>query len=337
MRVGTHRRQTRWLWLFCAVMTIPLLALVHLSTGPQTITAGTVVEALTAFDPRSFPHQVLMNIRLPRLLGALMCGASLAMAGLLLQSLLRNPLGEPHILGMNAGASLAIVVSATLPAALQPVGSARPLLAAIGGGALFLLVFLIASAGRVGLTMTKLVFCGIALSALASALVSAILILDQDTLEAVRLWLVGDLAGVSRSGIGAALPVMAAAALAAVLIAPRLDAMTLGDTAATGLGVPVRSTRIIGLCAAAALSGVAVSVAGPIGFIGLIVPGVARKLSGGAHLAALAFAAAAGAALLLAADIVARTVLPSREIATGIMTALVGAPVFLSFVARTIK
>ncbi|MCV9963250.1 iron ABC transporter permease [Pararhizobium sp. BT-229] len=314
-----------------------LLAILHLSTGARPVPFSVLVEAATVFDPGSFDQQVLLNLRLPRLVAALICGASSAMAGLLLQSLLRNPLGEPHILGLNAGASLAVVASAALPAALQPQGLARSLLAASGGGALFLIVLTIASAGRVGLTMTKLIFCGIALSALASAFVSAILILDQDTLEQVRLWLVGDLAGVSQPDVVSAFPMVAAAMLAAAMITPRLDAMALGDASATGLGVPVRSTRFIGLCAAAALSGAAVTVAGPIAFIGLIVPAIARKLAGGPHLVALALAATLGAALLVAADIAARNLLPSHEIATGITTALVGAPVFLLLVARTIK
>lgn len=323
--------------LLAATTLFAVLALLHLGVGARPVSPLTLIEVIIRFDPANFDHRILTSLRLPRLEAAILCGACLGTAGLLLQSLLRNPLAEPHILGLNAGASLAVVVCAALPAAFVPTGLARPLIAALGGGLVFALVLALASTGRIGLTITKLTFCGIALSALTSALISAILILDQDTLEAMRLWLAGDLAGANRAATLAALPPVGAALLAAVMIAPRLDAMMLGDAVAIGLGVPVRSTRAIGLAATALLCGASVSIAGPIGFVGLIVPGIAHRLSGGRHLLSLALAALGGAALLLSADIAARFLLAPREIATGIMTALIGAPVFLLLVTRAIR
>lgn len=337
--ISITRQGTRagWIWLAPVLLLLSALAISHLSVGATKIPLHKVVEALVSFDPKDFTHLVVMRLRLPRLFAGLECGAALAVSGLLLQTLLRNPLAEPHIIGMNAGASLAVVVSAGLPATIIPLGLARPTIAAFGAGALFLFVFFLSSAGRLGLTMVKFVFCGIALSALASAMVSTLLILDQETLETVRLWLVGDLAGVSPFDITATLPILIIAMLAALLIAPRMDAMAFGDASAIGLGVPVRSTRVIGLGAAAALSGVAVSIAGPIGFIGLIVPHVAARAVTRSHIQQLFLSAALGASLLLAADIAARSLIPSREIATGIMTALVGAPVFLIAVTRMVR
>ena len=331
------RQPHGWAWLLPAAALTLALAGLHLSTGARATSLTAFLDALTAFDPANFDQRILLSLRLPRLCAALLGGAAIGLAGLLLQSLLRNPLAEPHILGFNAGASLAVVVATALPAALQPVAFARPLVATLGGAAVFSAVFALSSAGRLGLTMAKLTFCGIALSALASALVSAILILDQETLETVRFWLVGDLAGAAWPEVEAALAPALLAAVAAIVIAPRLDAMALGDISATGLGVPVRRTRLAGLGAAALLCGAAVSTVGPIGFVGLIVPGLAIRLSGGRHLPALTLSAVGGAALLVAADLAARTLVPSREIATGIMTALVGAPVFLAIVARRIK
>jgi iron complex transport system permease protein len=316
---------------------LAVLALLHLGVGARPVSPMTLIEVITHFDPTNFDHRILTSLRLPRLEAAILCGASLGAAGLLLQSLLRNPLAEPHILGLNAGASLAVVACSALPAALIPTGFARPLIAALGGGLVFVLVLALASAGRIGLTVTKLTFCGIALSTLASALISAILILDQDTLEAMRLWLAGDLAGANRAATLAALPPVMVALLSAVLIAPRLDAMMLGDTVAIGFGVPVRRTRAVGLAAAALFCGAAVSISGPIGFVGLIVPGIAHRLSSGRHLLSLALSALGGAALLLSADIAARFLFAPREIATGIMTALIGAPVFLLLVTRAIR
>jgi iron complex transport system permease protein len=310
------------------------LSLLHLSIGAHPVSPAALIRALVAFDPTNFDQRVLIGLRLPRVSAALMSGAALGIAGLLLQSLLRNPLAEPHILGLNAGASLAVVVAAALPVAYQPLALSRPLLAAGGGAAVFAAVLTLSSAGRLGLTTTKLVFCGIALSALASSLVSAILLLDQETLDAVRFWLAGDLAGVHWPQLAAALVPLSLAGVAAWAIAPRLDALALGDASATSLGIAVRSTRIAGFAAAALAAGAAVSTVGPIGFVGLIVPGLCLRLARGRHLTALTLSAIGGAALLVLADIAARSLVPGREIATGIMTALVGAPVFLFIVGR---
>lgn len=314
-----------------------LLAVAHLTTGATSVPVDVIFKAIVAYDPASFDHQVVWDLRLPRLAAALLCGTALGLCGMLLQSILRNPLGEPHILGLNAGASLAVVVCISLPASLSLTEMVRPIVAAAGGGLLFALVLALASVGRSGATVAKLTFCGIALSALASAVVSAILVLDQETLEQVRHWLAGDLAGTAWAEIGPAFLFCGLAAMAALLVAPRLDALALGDATATALGVPVRATRAIGLGAAALLCGCSVSIAGPIGFVGLIVPGVAYRLAGRRHIVALPVAALCGSILLLAADLAARSLLGQIEIATGIMTALVGAPAFLVAVSRTVK
>lgn len=331
-----HVRSARSLAALTLVAAIiVILASVHAGIGARPVAPATLFRAVFAYDSHNFEHQILVKLRLARLAAALLVGVSLGIAGLLLQSLLRNPLGEPHILGLNAGASFAVVLSSSLPFLAEGIG--RPLIGALGAGALFALVIAIASAGRSGLTMLKVTFCGIALSALASSLTSAILILDEETLQEMRLWLAGDLAGIGYGPIaGALLPCLLGAGLA-FLIAPRLNALALGDAAATGLGVPVRSTRLVGLSATALLCGAAVSVAGPIGFTGLIVPNAARWLAGGDLRFALPLSALCGAALLLAADIAARMVASPQELATGIMTAAVGAPVFIFAVSRYLR
>ncbi|HEX8048221.1 FecCD family ABC transporter permease [Rhizobium sp.] len=318
--------------LMALAAIILVLASIHAGIGARPVAPATLFRAVFAFDSHNFEHQILVKLRLARLAAALLVGAALGVAGLLLQSLLRNPLGEPHILGLNAGASLAVVLTSSLP--FLAGGLARPLVAAIGAGLLFAAIIALSSAGRAGMTMLKVTFCGIALSALASSLTSAILILDEETLQEVRLWLAGDLAGIGYDLIGAALAPILMGMLLAFLIAPRLNALTLGDAAATGLGVPVRSTRLIGLAATVLLCGASVSVAGPIGFIGLMVPNAARQLSGGDIRFALPLAALGGAALLLAADIAARTLMSPHELATGIMTVIIGAPVFIIAASR---
>ena len=312
-------------------------ALLHLAIGARTIGPLTVLQALLDYQPRNFDHRVIVDLRLLRLVAALLTGGALGVAGGLLQSVVRNPLGEPHLLGLNAGAALAVVLTTALGLGGGALAAGRPLIAAGGGGLLFSLIMLLASAGRSGLTPLKVTLCGVALSAFASSITAAVLILDEQTLLAMRTWLAGDLAGQRWANCtAAALPALAGLLLA-LAIAPRLNILALGDRAATGLGVSVGRTRALALLAAALLCGAAVSLAGPIGFIGLVVPHLVRRLVGGDIRLLLPLSALAGALLLLLADSAARTLLAPQELATGIMTALVGAPVFILIAKRAFK
>lgn len=309
-------------------------AIIHLGLGARTIAPRVVVEALLHYDPRNFDHRIIVNLRLTRLLAALLTGVALGAAGLLLQTVIRNPLGEPHILGLNAGATLAVVVCS---AAGITVGVSRPLAAALGAAALFGLVMMLASAGRAGATAMKITLCGVALSAFASAITASILILDEQTLQAMRTWLAGDLSGISLTTLQiASIPTLLGILLAAIL-APRLNILALGDRVASGLGVSVARTRVLGVIAIALLCGAAVSVAGPIGFIGLVVPHVIRRWAGQDIRTGLLLALPTGALLLLSADILARWLLAPQELATGVMTAMVGAPVFIAIAVRFFK
>ncbi|BBV66178.1 TPA: iron ABC transporter permease [Kluyvera ascorbata] len=309
-------------------------AIIHLGLGARTIAPRVVVEALLHYDPRNFDHRIIVNLRLTRLLAALLTGAALGAAGLLLQTVIRNPLGEPHILGLNAGATLAVVVCS---AAGITVGVSRPLAAALGAAALFGLVMMLASAGRAGATAMKITLCGVALSAFASAITASILILDEQTLQAMRTWLAGDLSGISLTTLQiASIPTLLGILLAGIL-APRLNILALGDRVASGLGVSVARTRVLGVIAIALLCGAAVSVAGPIGFIGLVVPHVIRRWAGQDIRTGLLLALPTGALLLLSADILARWLLVPQELATGVMTAMVGAPVFIAIAVRFFK
>lgn len=309
-------------------------AIIHLGLGARAIAPRVVVEALLHYDPRNFDHRIIVNLRLTRLLAALLTGAALGAAGLLLQTVIRNPLGEPHILGLNAGATLAVVVCS---AAGITVGVSRPLAAALGAAALFGLVMMLASAGRAGATAMKITLCGVALSAFASAITAPILILDEQTLQAMRTWLAGDLSGINLTTLQiASIPTLLGILLAGIL-APRLNILALGDRVASGLGVSVARTRVLGVIAIALLCGAAVSVAGPIGFIGLVVPHVIRRWAGQDIRTGLLLALPTGALLLLSADILARWLLAPQELATGVMTAMVGAPVFIAIAVRFFK
>lgn len=309
-------------------------AIVHLGLGARFIAPQTVVQAFLAFDPRNFDHNVIVNLRLLRLAAALTTGAALGVAGVLLQAVIRNPLGEPHILGLNAGAALAVVLTSALGLAL-PVG--RPLIAAAGAAILFLLVLILSSAGRTGLTPMKVTLCGVALSAFASSITAAVLILDEQTLLAMRTWLAGDLAGLSWASTQNAAWVAAVGFALAVWISPSLNMLALGDRMAQGLGVSLIRTRIVALIAIALLCGAAVSIAGPIGFIGLVVPQIIRRLVSVDLRVMVPLSACCGALVLLLADIAARTLFTPHELATGVMTALVGAPVFILMAARMFR
>lgn len=330
------RRQSRPR-LALVLLSLLLLggSLVHLGLGARWIAPQTVLQALFHYDPRNFDHRIIVDLRLVRLAAALLTGAALGVAGLLLQTVIRNPLGEPHILGLNAGASLAVVATSALGISLGGVALARPLTAACGAALLFGGVMLLSSSGRGGVTPLRITLCGVALSAFASAVTAAILILDEQTLLAMRTWLAGDLAGLNWQTLRAALLPALAGVTVALAIAPRLNVLALGDKVA--LGVKIVQTRLLGLAAIALLCGSAVAVAGPIGFVGLVVPHAVRRLISEDIRLALPLAAPVGALVLLLADIAARTLVAPQELATGAMTALVGAPVFIFIAARFFK
>ncbi|WP_212733767.1 FecCD family ABC transporter permease [Thalassospira povalilytica] len=318
------------------VAMLVLISTLYLIVGPRLIGFDSLLDLANGFDAGSFDHRVLQTIRMPRLVAALITGACLGLSGLLLQGLLRNPLGEPHILGLNAGATLAVVVATAAPMGLATDGIARPLIAATGGGLLFLATIVFASAGKSGMTLLKVTFCGIAFSALASAVTSAILILDDDTLDQVRLWMVGDLAGARMDTLWASSWLLVPAVIAALYVSSCLNALALGDDVATGLGISVRRVRLIGIIAAALFCGIAVAIAGPIGFVGLIVPNLVRRFVSDYRLS-VPLVALGGAGLLALADLAARLVMLPHEIPTGLATAFVGAPVFSILVARVLR
>ena len=309
-------------------------AIAHLGIGARFIAPQTVVEAILHFDPRNFDHNIIIKLRLLRLCAAMVAGAALGVAGVLLQSTIRNPLGEPHILGLNAGAALAVVLTSALGMTL-PFG--RPLIAAAGAAALFLLVLMFSSTGRTGLTPMKVTLCGVAMSAFASSITAAVLILDEQTLLSLRTWLAGDIAGINAQMLQSALWAAAAGFILAIGLSPSLNMLALGDRMAQGLGVSLLKTRLLALMAIALLCGAAVSLAGPIGFIGLVVPQLVRRLVSVDLRVMVPLSALCGALVLLLADIAARTLFSPWELATGIMTALVGAPVFIFMAARMFK
>jgi iron complex transport system permease protein len=326
-----HGRERPVLLPMLSVLAV--LAILHIQQGARPIPATVMLDALLSPDRDAFDHFVILSLRLPRAIACIVAGAALGAAGFLLQVAMRNRLAEPHVLGLNAGASLAVVLVTTH----QPVGLPdilMPLAASLGAAGLFGLVLALSAVGSGRFDPVRMVFFGIALSALASALVSAILILNEDTLEQLRFWLVGDAAGVGAAAIWSTLPAVALGLVAGGLLMPQLATFSLGESISVALGASVRKTRVAALVVTALLCGSAVSLVGPIGFVGLMAPALWPRLHQRPSLGAFLLVAGSGAAILLAADILALGLLAPTELPTGALTGLAGAPVFIWLVAR---
>ncbi len=302
-----------------------LACLAGLAVGPYRLTAG----ALLAGEPAALA--VFWNLRLPRVAAALLVGAALAAAGAAYQASFRNPLVSPDILGASAGASLGAILGIFLS---LPVGGIQAL-AFLGGIATVALVTLIAGAVRAHEPTLVLVLAGVVVGAFAGAAVSLLKVLADpyNQLPAITFWLLGGLSGVTLADAGAVLPAVLAGSLALLLLRWRIDALSLGDEEAAALGVPVARLRLAVIAAATLLTAAAVSLAGVIGWIGLIVPHAARLIAGPSAARLLPLAMLLGGGFLVAIDIAARG-LARTEVPLGILTAVIGGPVFLWLLAR---
>jgi iron complex transport system permease protein len=277
--------------------------------------------------------QILFIARLPRVLAAALVGGTLAAAGVVFQGLLRNPLATPYTLGVSAGASLGAMLVMTFGAALPAGGVASASLA----GALLavLVVYALARARHAGLSTTVLLLAGVTLNAFFSALILFVQYLSDfaETYRALR-WLMGDLDVASYAPLVFAMPLVIVAFLAFAWLARPLNLMSLGAEAAGARGVHVERTQRVAFFSASLATGAAVSVGGPIGFVGIIVPHMVRRLVGADHRLVLPASTFIGAAFLVACDAVARTILAPLELPVGIITALIGGPFFLWLLIR---
>jgi iron complex transport system permease protein len=274
-----------------------------------------------------------MAARIERTLLGGAVGGALGLAGALMQGLTRNPLADPGILGVNAGATFAMVVAMT---GLGLSGVADLLPAAFAGAALTALaVHALAAIGRDGATPMKLVVTGAAVTAGLSSWTTGLLLADRRTMESFRFWQVGTIGGRGLDVLLAGLPFLVVGALLALTSARLLDTLALGDDLARGLGRRTTRDRLVVGVAVVLLAGTATALAGPIAFVGLVVPHVVRALVGPAHVRVLPLSMLAGAVLVVVADTVGRVVLPPAEVQVGIMAAAVGVPVLVALVRRT--
>ncbi|PRY95724.1 iron complex transport system permease protein [Hasllibacter halocynthiae] len=284
---------------------------------------------------------VLLDIRLPRLLMGVLVGAALAVSGAVMQGLFRNPLADPGLVGVSAGAVLgavtAIVVGSALP--VWVIGwtgiYAVPVAAFLGGWASTILLYRV-STRRGRTSVATMLLAGIALGALTGA-VSGLMIYaaDDGELRELTFWGLGSLAGASWAKLAAAAPAILLALAATPLLARGLDALALGEAAAMHLGQPVQRIKNAAILSVAAATGAAVAVSGGIGFVGIVVPHLLRLMIGPSHRWLLPNAALLGAVFLVGADILSRSVIPPAELPIGIVTAVVGGPVFLWILLRS--
>jgi iron complex transport system permease protein len=321
-----HPSRITLVYTSLVLCTIGVLALSLLS-GSVTLSAGQVLSAL--FDPAdSLGHALVFDLRLPRALNAFAAGSVLAMAGVLMQVLLRNPLADPFIMGVSGGAAVAALLAMLLGLAGLLVDAA----AAAGALATTLLVFALAH-GDDGWTPSRLLLTGIVVAAGASAAVSMLLALGDETqLRGMLFWLMGDLSMSSRPQ---GLLLLALLALAfAFPFARHLNVLARGELTARVLGAPVEALRIGIFCISSLLTAAAVTTAGTIGFVGLVTPHLTRLMLGADHRLVLPASALLGGTLVMLADLCARTLFAPRQLPVGALTAIAGVPLFLLLMRR---
>ncbi len=314
-----------------ALLVVALFA-VSLMVGPAGIAPARALAALIRGEGLA-ETLVMREIRLPRALLAVMIGASLGLAGAAMQGYLRNPLAEPGLIGVSGSAALGAVLALQTGLAAA-FALALPLAALAGAVVAVGLILLLA--GRTGGSIT-LILAGIAVSAMAGALTSLVLNLSPNPFAASEIvfWMMGSLADRSMVHVWLALPFMVLGWVLLATLGRGLDALTLGEDAAETLGVSLSRMRLALVGGTACVVGAGTAVAGAIGFVGLVVPHILRPVVGARPSRLLAASALGGAAMLLAADIAVRLVLPERDLKLGVLTALVGAPLFLHLIYRT--
>jgi iron complex transport system permease protein len=267
-------------------------------------------------------------MRVPRTALGLTVGVAIGLAGVLLQGVTRNPLADPGLMGISAGAAAAIVA---VTAILGSVGMSLSVwVAFVGAGLATILVYGIASIGREGATPLKLALAGAAVTAGLTSLTTALVLVDNEAFDALRFWQVGSLAGRYGPVVAQTTPFILAGGLVALLMGRALDGLALGEDVAVGLGQQVTRSRLIAFVTVAVLCGAATAAVGPIAFLGLMVPHTARLLCGPDYRWILVYALLLGPIVLLTADIVGRLVLAPSELQVGVVLGILGAPVFIA-------
>nr|WP_139193846.1 iron ABC transporter permease [Anaerobacillus alkalidiazotrophicus] len=329
MEQGDPRKKKRWIVLITAISLVVLSIIYGLITGAVSISVSDVWKALFGSEEGLY-SQIVYDLRLPRVLTGLLVGASLATAGALLQGVMRNPLADPGIVGVSAGAGLvAVIMMILFPLHLHLL----PLGAFIGALTTTLVIYVLANTGSGG-SPYKIILAGIAVNSLLGAAMTAVMVLYSDRVQAVLPWLAGGLGGRSWPHFSIIFPYATIGLILAFFAIRHANLLLLGDEVAKLLGHNVEKSRLFLIILSAFLAGAAVSVAGLIGFVGLVVPHIARMLVGNDYKFLLPISALGGAFLVVFADTAARSWFDPVELPVGILLAFLGAPFFLYLLHR---
>ncbi|HFJ9272510.1 FecCD family ABC transporter permease [Bacillus thuringiensis] len=333
-----HAGNNRWIHIkFICFMSLTIICLIGsiflaVAFGAKDIHLQTVWTAVFDYNPKLTQHQIIYELRLPRVIGAAVVGAAFAVAGAVMQGVTRNPLADAGVLGINAGAMFVVALSfAFFP---HMPYSYLMIVSFIGAVLSTVLIFIIGSATSGGLTPMRLTIAGAVMAALLHSLSSGVAIY-YDLSQDLAFWYAGGVAGVKWEHLKFLVPIILITIVFATILGRSISLISMGDDVATNLGVKTNRTRILGMIIVVILAGVTVSAVGSIGFVGLVIPHIARKLVGVNYRLIIPMSALLGAMLLVLADLGARTVNPPKELAIGIMVALVGVPFFL-YIARKV-
>ncbi|MGI5470334.1 FecCD family ABC transporter permease [Streptomyces sp. CA-132043] len=318
-------------WTAAASLALLLAVLLSLAVGSRAIAPREVLDALF-HGGDSEAAQIVLFLRLPRTLVGLLVGAALALAGTAMQGITRNPIADPGVLGISQGASAAVVLAIAFAGVHSLSGYVGVAFAGAALAAVF--VYAVAARGRGGATPVKLALAGAAINALLVAVTMAVLTTRSAALDEFRFWQVGSLTGRDAAVAAQIWPFLLVGAVLVVVVARGLDALALGEDVAKGLGQKVATVRIVGGLGAAVLTGAGVAAAGPVAFVGLAVPHLARALVGSDHRWVLPTAALLGPVMVLVADTVGRVLFLPSEVPAGVMTALIGVPFLVTLVRR---
>ena len=326
----SYRNLWRWAMLVVFAILAVMGMVLSIVQGVAQISLRDVMTILL-YPTANTADQIIWNIRLPRAITGALVGSNLALAGAMLQSVMRNPLADPHIIGISAGAGITgIMVLILYPAYLlwmTPVAFCGAMVAA---GAIYLLAW------KNGIKPVRIILAGVAVSAFLGAGISGILIFYSDRVHGALMWMVGGLAARSWNDVSVIVPYAAIGLILSLISSPYLNVLALGDDMARGLGLPVERTRIFLTAIAALLAASAVSVAGLLGFVGLIVPHMVRLLIGTDYRFLIPGAALLGAAVVTLSDTAARLLFAPVELPVGILMAFFGAPFFLFLLRREV-
>ena len=312
------------------IVVLGIVVFLSLVMGAKSTSLQTVIDALMT-SKEGFEFSVIRE-RVPRTLFGLLAGASLGLSGCLMQNITRNPIADPSILGVNTGAALFVVIGLAF---FQITSASQYILFGfLGAMVTALFVYGMAAYGTQGPTPLKLALSGAATSIALRSLISTLTMPDTHVMDIFRYWQTGSIGGASWNSLVALLPCFMTGILLAFALAGYLNTLSLGDEMATGLGTPVKMVRSLAALAGVLLCGATTALAGPIGFVGLMVPHLMRLVFGNNMYILLPFSALGGSILLLGADIIGRVVMNPSELEVGIVTAVLGAPVFIWIIRK---